>query len=148
MLKFKPSYSLHLTKCDKCFTPPSSSKVLFKHVTKFMFTNCGGIPPQVKARPDKLHTDLRRGVLNPHLPQTRLVQSFLVLQKQEKKAAVGHRCHSLLLSEAALCRDQQEFPVKCKGFYQEQWNSEVQYSESWPWDMESFAMDLKAAPGF
>lgn len=40
---------------------------------------------EVRARPGKLHTDLRRGVLNPHLPQTRTVQSFPVLQKEEKR---------------------------------------------------------------
>lgn len=40
---------------------------------------------EVRARPGKLHTDLRRGVLNPYLPQTRMVQSFPVLQKEEKR---------------------------------------------------------------
>lgn len=33
----KPSYCLHLTKCDNCCTLPSSFKLLFKHVIKFMF---------------------------------------------------------------------------------------------------------------
>lgn len=67
-----------------------------------LHTEYAGNPPEVKARPGKLHTDLGRGVLNPHLHRQGWCLEFPGASEGREKAAVRHCCHSLLLSEAAL----------------------------------------------